>query len=302
MLTCQELKNRIEAKQPLIQPLVLKYKDEDGKFICHQYVEALTQLGGYEKTYIETFQEISDTLLETNPLYILDVEKLAEELPRISNLVVLCQSVDKSVKVESVEIPSLQHWQLEDYVKAKVPGLSEQARMWLCEATQYNPYRLDQECRKLSNFPATTQQSLFDSLYAEGNYQDLSPLTIFNFVTALVKGDQNTLQIILEDLVTHDIEATGVCTLLSRQFKNMIDIQSNPKASPESLGMKPGQFHLFRNLLKNYPPERLRRSFKFVNEVDYKLKSGDLMLVENTDHLTWNNQLVDYLVCNLMVM
>lgn len=300
MLSCNELKQKIESKSIEVETLVLKYVDN--KFLCNQYAREIARIKNLELIYIEDLKEINqDTFVEDNSLYVLDIEKLTQELPKISNLIVFCTSIEKGLSVEVVEMPKLQNWQIEDYVKTMVPGVKEEARLWLCEASQYNIYRIEKECQKIKLFAQANQQAMFDSLYQEGNFQDLSPLTIFNFTSAFTKGDIETVKIILEDLITHDIEGTGLCTLLSRQFKNMIDIQNNPKATAESLGMKSGQFYLMKSCLKNYPPEKLRKSFKFINDIDYQLKTGNLMLVENTDHLTWNNQLVDYIVCNLMV-
>lgn len=299
MLTCNELKQKIESKNLEINTLIFKYSDN--KFLCNQYVKAISKFKDLELVYISDIKEINqDSFVEDNSLYILEIEKLTQILPVISNLIVFCNTIEKGLDVEFIEIPQLQKWQIEDYVKMMIPGVKEEARLWLCDAAQYDIYRIEKECLKIKPFAVASQQALFDSLYQEGNYQDLSPLTIFNFTSAFTKGDMETIKIILEDLITHDIEGTGLCTLLSRQFKNMIDIQNNPKATAESLGMKPGQFYLMKACLKNYSPERLRKSFKFVNDIDYRLKVGDMMLVENVDHLTWNNQLVDYLVCNLM--
>lgn len=300
-MTCAELKQKIKTNTlDKIETLILKYVDN--KFVCYQYIDAICKNKNLNKVFIDNIQEIPQgSFIEDSSLYILSVDKIEVPIPLIENLIVLCPEIlDKNISY--IEIPKLEPWQIEDYLKVLAPEAEESFIKDLCQACNYDIYRLSNEGKKLALFKGNIQKQIIENTIAEGGYRDLSNLTIFNFTTAITKKDFNTMKVIMSDLITHDIEATGCITLLVRSFKSMIDIKFNPKASAESLQLKPNQFYALRSCSNNFTREQLIDIFKFLNQFDYKLKNGELMMADNVDHLTWNNLLVEYLTANLMAI
>ena len=299
----KELKNRIINNTLDNSPLILKY--QDNKYLCYHYVNAICQNKNMEKVYIDSLADLTknDNLFEEDNkyLYILDVEELTENVTEeIKNLIVICKKVPDNLSVDYTDISKLVSWQIEDYVKVRLPGLDEIETKWLCQVSQYDIYRLDNECAKLEIFNAPTQKIMFKEINKENGYSDLNPLTIFNFTNALLKKDYKTLKEILSDLKTIDVEATGVVTIMIKQLKNLIDIQINPKNTAASLGMNLKQFNAIKYNVGKFTNNQLINMFEFLTNMDYRLKNGELTLQDSADHLTNNNLLVDYITINLL--
>ena len=283
--------------------LVLKYVDS--KYLCYHYIDHICKNKWLEKAYIESLSELNnkDNLFEEESkyLYILDVEKLTEDVdPELKNVVIVCKSLPDNLQVDYIDITKLISWQIEDYVKMRLPGLDEKELKWLCEVCKYDIYRLDNECSKLEMFAPAGQQMMFKEINQENGYVDLNPLTIFNFTNALLKKDYDSLRLILSDLENIDVEATGVVTIMIKQLKNIIDVQLNPKNTAATLGMNPKQFNAIKYNVGKFKDTQLVNMFEFLTDVDYRLKSGELTLDETNDMLTRNNKLVDYITINLL--
>ena len=299
----KELKSRIVNKLLDDSILILKY--QDNKFLCYHYVDHICKNKGLEKVYINSLSDLNnkDNLFEDDSkyLYVLDVEKLTEQVdPELKNVIIICKTIPDNLTVDYIDITKLISWQIEDFVKMRLPGLGEKEIKWLCEISKYDIYRLDNECAKLELFTAPGQAILFKEINKDNGYVDLNPTTIFNFTNALMKKDYQSLKMILSDLENIDVEATGVVTIMIKQLKNLIDIQINPKNTASSLGMTPKQFNAIKYNVGKFKNDQLINMFQFLTEVDYRLKNGELSLDETNDMLTRNNKLVDYITINLL--
>lgn len=299
----KELKTKIVNNSISNDVLILKYSDN--KFLCYHYIDNICKNKGLEKIYINSISEINnkDNLFEeeNNYLYILDVEKLTEDVdPELKNVVIVCKSLPENLKVDYVDITKLISWQIEDFVQMRLSGLDEKQVKWLCEITKYDIYRLDKECSKLELFNEPLQKVLFKEINNENGYLDLNPTTIFNFTNALMKKDLNSIKMILSDLENIDIEATGLVTIMIKQIKNLIDIQINPKNTAVSLGITPKQYNAIKYNVGKFKNDQLINMFEFLTEIDYRLKSGELSLDETSEGNVRNHKLVDYITLRLL--
>ena len=299
----KELKTRIINNSLKDDILIFKYSDN--KYLCYHYIDNICKNKGLQKIYIDNLKDINhkDDLFEEESkyLYVLDVEKLTEDVdPELRNVIIVCKSVPDNLKVDYIDISKLIGWQIEDYVQMRLPGLDEKQIKWLCEITKYDIYRLDRECAKLELFSKPAQSILFKEINQENGYVDLNPATIFNFTNALMKKDLNTVKSILSDLENLDIEAVGLVTIMTKQVKNLIDIQINAKSTAASLGMTPKQFAAIKYNVGKFRNEQLINMFQFLTEIDYRLKNGELTLDETSEGSVRNNKLVDYITVNLL--
>lgn len=290
----KQLKERIKTNTLSDSPLVLVY--EDVPFICKQYINQIAKNKKLEKINIDKLADISnsDELFDTEDsfLYVYETTKFDENIPEdIINLIVICkQATSKNPQVEQIKINKLLNWQIEDYVKARVPGLTEPQIKWLCEISKYNIYRLEKECDKLSIFSKELQQILFNQMNSENAYCDLNSLTIFNFITAIVNKDYRIMNEVLENIRWIDIEATGVVTLLLKQFKTLIDVAFSATWN-NTLSCSEKQFYYFKhNMLGLYTKGQLVEIYEFLTTLDYKLKSGYVA----------NDTLIDYILINVL--
>lgn len=300
----KDLKNKITSNTLDDSPLILKYVDN--KFLAFHYIENICKIKGLEKIYINSLSEIDNTNLfeqDAKTLYVLDVDKLTENIDdTFKNVVIVCKEVPANLSIDFVDMTKIISWQIESFVASRLPGLREEEIKWLCDICHYDIFRLDNECKKLEIFNKAGQKIVFEELNNENGYSDLNSLTIFNFTNALLKKDYTALSTILSDLENIDVEATGVVTIMIKQLKNLIDIQLNPKNTATSLNMNPKQFAAIKYNVGKFKDEQLINMFEFLTEIDYRLKSGQLTLEENANHLKANNKLVDYLTVNLLCL
>ena len=297
----KQLKQNILNNQVDDSPLIFKHTDN--KYICYQYANAIAANKGLKILYISQLSDITndDELfdVENEYLYIYDIDKLKENITIDNkNVIVITKSIPDNLSVDYVEIPNLIPWQIEDFVKYRLPGLSIEQIKWLCDITKNDIFRIDQECKKIEIFPEPMQRLIFDQLNQENAYCDLNSLTIFNFTNAVMKKDLVTIHAVLADLKWIDIEGSGLITIFHKQFKNVIDIQMNPRASAESLSMNPKQFNAIKYNCGYYTNDELINIFEFLTSLDMRLKNGDYQF--KTDTRENNAKFVEYITLNIL--
>ena len=299
----KELKTKIINNSLDDSLLILKY--QDNKFLCYHYIDAICKNKNLEKLFISSLNDIgsNDNLFdeEQKYLYILDVEKLTEKVnPDFKNLVIVCKELPNDLEVDYIDITKIVTWQIEDYVQMRLPGLNDKEVKWLCEVSQYDIYRLDNECKKLEIFTKANQEIIFKEINKENGYVDLNPTTIFNFTNALMKKDYVSLNNILSELENIDIEGVGLTTTMIKQIKTLIVFTINPKNTAASLGMTPKQFNAIKYNVGKFKNDQLINMFEFLTEIDYRLKNGELSLDETSEGSVRNHKLVDYITLRLL--
>ena len=294
-----ELKAKIESNTLSNAPLILKYADS--KFLAYQYFKAIAK-NYQEVIYIDAIKEIvrDDIFGGANQtLYLYDTEKLDENVTKDdTDLIVICKSVPDYLEVDYVDLTKILPWMVESFVKMRLKGLDDEEIKWLCEVAKYDVYRLDQECKKLELFEPNQQRAVFNQMNRENAYSDLNALTIFNFTNAMIKKDYRTLAEVLESIASIDIEGVGLVTILQKQIKNLIDIQTNPRNTAASLNMKPAQFNAIKYNVGKFKDSQLINIFEFLTEFDYKLKSGNMQF--SADAKENNLRTIDYIVTTVL--
>lgn len=271
---------------------------EDNTFAVNQYIETIAEIKNVDIRYITSLSDLNtDDIfddLSQDVLYVLNVDKLLPPYVdplKLNNVIVKCKSIDASITNQYADyvykFPKLQQWQIHDLVKT-LTNLDEKKVNWLCEVSNWDVYRLYNEALKLKLFQDTN--SAFELFNIEDAYSDLSNYNIFNFITAIVKKDLNTIVDILKNINNIDIEPYGVLTLLLKQFRTIIDIQMNPKASAESLNMPPKQFYAIKMNCGRFDNNKLIDIYEKLTSIDLMLKSGELD----------NNKIIEYLLINIL--
>lgn len=271
---------------------------EDNTFAVNQYIETIAEIKNVDIRYITSLSDLNtDDIfddLSQDVLYVLNVDKLLPPYVdplKLNNVIVKCKSIDASITNQYADyvykFPKLQQWQIHDLVKT-LTNLDEKKVNWLCEVSNWDVYRLYYEALKLKLFQDTN--SAFELFNIEDAYSDLSNYNIFNFITAITKRDLNTIVDILKNINNIDIEPYGVLTLLLRQFRTIIDIQMNPKASAESLNMPPKQFYAIKMNCGRFDNNKLIDIYEKLTSIDLMLKSGELD----------NNKIIEYLLINIL--
>lgn len=297
----RELKENIKQNSLDFNTLIFVYTDN--KYLINSYIDEITKLKGLEILKVEDLQELysqfelSNSFFEDidNTLYVVEVDKLQDfEVVDNHNVIIICKEVDKSLKETLkeyiIDFPKLDKWQIEDYTKVLLPGLSDEERKWLCTITNYDIFRLSEEIDKIRIFNKDDQEKIFLLLNKENGYEDLTELNIFNLVNAIVKRNKDEVLKILKSIKVIDVEPVGLVTLLSKQFKNLLSIQSNPKVTFDELGISQKQFNAIKYNCGKYNLNELIDIYQLLASIDYRLKSGFID----------NNQIIDYVICNIL--
>lgn len=275
-------------------------------FLCEHYVSEIAKAKNKPLVKFYQEQDFFDVLnsfegLEDSYQYVLykDIlDKLPADKEYLKNLIIVTARPAEDIDV--VEMPDVLEWQIEDYAKSRLPGLNKKKVEWLCQITKYDIHRLNNEIKKISLFNKASQDLIFDSINNENGYIDLNPANIYDLSNAIMKKDINKLKDLLEEIEYVDIEGTGLVTILRQQFLKLINIQTNPHATYENLGMSYGQFKAISANKGIYSNQQLIDNYEFLSGIDYKLKSGQLTF--NSGEGAWmdNMRFVDYIICNIL--
>ena len=294
----RELKNKILAQEALSFPLLFINYDND--YLIKSYVKKIAENNSLTIKEIESIKEMVDIesgmFKEVEYLYIYKLNKddnLSKEQLKDYKIILISDTDRKDSDIDKVVFNKLENWQIEAYVQALLPGLDNQEVSWLCKNAKYDIWRLDNEASKLNIFDKKDQSKILMAINDDNGYVDLNELTIFNLSNAIMNKDMLGIKKVVEDIDNIDVEGTGLVTILLKNFLNIINIQTNSKATAQSLGMSEKQFrYLQYNQCNKYSNEELFNIYNFLTDIDYKLKSG---LLEMT-----NNQLNYYVLSHII--
>ena len=270
--------------------------DESSWFIAKQYINQIAKNKNLNIKYISSWDEVaSQGFIEDDNLYVYKVEEL-KDYKEVKNSIIVCNKTDK----DCIVFPKLEAWQFIDYIQTIVPGMDKADLEWL--ATQYNFsmaretwmrfFRFYNDMLKISIFPESLQSSVFEELYKDGEYETISNLTIFDLSNAIMKKDTKSALIVLKAFPYIDSKPDlWLLSILLGSFKRVIDIQMNPTAKPEELGMTDKQYYAIKkNNLNVYNNIDLIKIYKFLTNVEYLFKFEGISA----------DQLVDYIVCKIL--
>lgn len=302
----EEFKAKVINNEVNDQPLIFTYSDTP--YLCKQYATEIAKNRKLKINRIDNLNVASndDSFfdMDVSDLFIYEVDKLKETIPSdIKNIIIICKELisELPANIEHIDFPKLVKWQIEDYVKMRLPGLQDIQVKWLCEITSYNIFRLDQECKKIEIFPEMSQKDLFDQLNHDNAYSDLNTYSIYEFTNAIMKKDYEMVKNILKELDYVDIEGTGLITIFKKQLKALIKIKANPYASADTLGISSGQYNALKfGCLKSYSEKQLILMYKFISSLYKDLMAGKFTF--DSDNRTNNKKFVHYITLNLILL
>lgn len=267
-MNLQELKAHIENNTLKENLLIFT---GDGDFIFKQYLHKYVTDNSLDIKYIESIDEISSSNMfafSSNVLYLLETEIFITEPASHNRVWVRCKK-NKS-KIDSIELPKLEEWQLEDYIKSKCTNLQDSEVKELLKCYKDNPFRLDLELDKISI--TGTYKYIKDQLYT-----DVANYMIFDLTTALVKRDKKKVSDILVEIEHIDVEPFGLLTLMTKNFRQLIDIQLAINPTAKTVGVSDKQFWVLKKYNSGYyNREELVKLYKWLLDIDKRIKSGEL--------------------------
>lgn len=271
------------------------------EFIPLQYARHLAQLHELE---IKTVDSLDDYYqgsggfgMVSNTLYLYRVDCLEEVDPLLttsSDIIIIAKKIKKDVYKDYayniVDVPDLEPWHVHNYIQGICGGLTEVQAQQLAQSCKYDLFKIDQELAKLRVFAPAAQAALFDVFTRCGLLGEAAEETIFDLTNAIQARDINKIKTILSHIGSIDVEPVGLVTVLSNNFKKLIKVWLAKNPTEASIGLKNNQIWAINRQPHTYSKEQLLKVLKTINEVEYKLKSGEIP----------ENLIIDYLITSTL--
>ena len=298
-MTSSELKKIIEGKTGTLNGcFVLLYKDND--FLARQYARGIIDLNKLECVYCDSVDDIpvnvvnifGDDSLDTE--YILSSEEFDSTDVRLlsKNLIVITKKITKESKEKFkgsiIELPALDEWCIKDYIFS-VTNADEKNVEDLYALCGGDIYRIDNELNKLKVFDETYRNILLEKMISDKAFGDVSRYSILNLSNAIITRKTDDVSRMMQEIESMDVNVFALVTLLYNGFKNVVAIQLSKNPTPESTGIKQGQFYAIRkNNIGYYNKDSLYAIIEFLSGVDKMIKSGKLPIEISIDYIVYN--------------
>ena len=282
-MTVQEVKQSLQSNQDIDSLIVFLVGGDNEAFVAEQYVDRLNEIRGTKRVLISTLDDLplsyGISLIHEPSLYLYKVDKLSEELPVRSDLVVITRKVDsrilETLMQNVVKIPAIERWMVEDYIESTCPKLGRNDINWLIDYFESNLYRISLELQKLSIFPVDIQPSLFADCKQHGVFVNYRDDNTFKLSNALQLKDKTQLCEILSDKAAIDLEAMSFISVWQNNLKKLIKVWLNKSPTSENTGLKSNQIWAINKLPRTYSKEQLRAALELIDKMGYLIKSGN---------------------------
>ena len=270
----------------------LIFKEAKSDFVSKQYIQAIAKINQQEIEYIDDIMPLINDLdsifkevaYETEPrLKVLKTSVFEYSDLRALNLdsvFIVCEKLseeaENAFKNNIIEIPTLELWQIKDYVYSIAEGADTKQLDRIIQICGSNIERLDSELAKLQIFAPGERKYLLDGMIRDGAFNDLTDYTVFNVTTAILKKDISTLSTYMKHLNSIDINEVGLVTILSKNVKDLINVQLNPNPTPESTGLDSRKLYAIKKMPRTFSLDKLSELYRFLCDLDRRLKNGEL--------------------------
>lgn len=281
----KELKSKIKDKCLTNDMLVFQYTDN--KWLVNNYIQGIASVRNQEIVHIDSLNNLNNLYDDNNYLYVYEVDEFEQDdYVKFNNLIVVTK---KTNSFNAVVFPKLETWQIQDYLKLRLNGLSKEEFDCISNLIQQDIYLATNESSKLAIFPDATQSNIFDLLQKEGNYDYLKTFNAFELSNTIIKKDPTKLQEILNNGL--NIEPMALIGILLPQYRKLIKVKMGNNVTAESLNMNPKAFSALTYYASKYSCNELVNTYEFLTSIDYRVKEGLLDMDKNS--------LLNYIIVNL---
>lgn len=290
-MTIQDLKNKIETKT--VSDELIIFKDTESGFVSNQYIHAIASARGMKINYVESPDElisdlgsifIENTTNSSSNLNVLKSEVFIWGDSRIAGLkdfiVVVSKfsdkAIEKSLEQFIVKVPKLESWMIKDYVYSVAPGVEARDLDTLINLCGTNYLRLQQELDKILLFTEPERKYLVATMLQDGALDDLSSYNIFNLTNALTSRNITALSGVYKELDRVDVNEFGLLTILLKNFKNMLLVQTSSNPTPESIGLDSKVIYAIKKLPRVFNSDQLVKIYSMLLDIDRLIKTGEL--------------------------
>lgn len=278
--------NLLEGKLP---NKFLIFVCSENFFIADQYINMICDKSGKEKRSINSIFEQSSAMSLVfdfseyiNVLKTETFEEFSEDYTSLENTIVVCKKVDKKLLESAsefiVEIPKLEAWQIEDYIKQCCPELDDLEAKWLVQAADKNIYKIENELDKIRLFSGKNRNKVLAQLRFDSG-SDLYSIDVFTLCDAIIYNNKGVLADFLKHQNNCSFELMSVVGALYTKAKNLLAVKYG-NLSAVDLGISPGYY---KRLVSEawIPQGRLQMILQVASNIDLQLKSGLLDMPKN---------------------
>lgn len=262
-----DLKNKILTKSLNDDALIFVNKGSD--FLINTYIRQIAKNKNLEIVYSNSLNNDSNLFdFNDNILTVIHIDELTD-IPVAKNTIIVCnktsQATDNVIVFEKPE-----QWQIEEYVKTMLSGLSTDELKWLCNICKYDMNRLSNEINKITIFDKNERQSIFERLNKESNYSDLCEYNIFNLINAILYKDYKKIGSLLENIENFETTPFGFISLMLKNIRGIMDYKNKqPKGAICN-------YNTIKNIAFKYSDMQLMEMYIKISSLDYQIKSGNL--------------------------
>ena len=166
---------------------------------------------------------------------------------------------------------------INNYLYKMGKKLNKDAIPVLCELTNYSLLNIQNELDKLAIYTKDNQ------FITKEDVEKLVPKTldyeVFEFTNALSKKQTDKALELLKDMISKK-ESGGLLALISSNFRRMFFalINEDQEKTAEMLKVKPFAISKAKEQAKNFSPMKLKKINTLLEEIDYKVKSGEMAI------------------------
>lgn len=297
-MTQASLQQSIEDKKGNLTGLIiLTYSDND--WLARQYASAIVDANKFDCVYcnIEDINVSSCDIFgesDTNTEYIVSTNSFDSDDVRLlsKNIIVIANKVSKEAKekfsANIVDMPKLDEWSIKDYIFS-ITGAEESTIENMYSLCSGDIHRIDNEISKLKVFDESYRKILLENMLTDKSLGDVSKYSILNLSNAIIKRDIGLVTSIMSEIECIDVNVFALITLLYNGFKNVVAIQLSRNPTPESTGIKSGQFYAIKkNNIGYYNKDALYSILGFLSGIDKEIKSGKLPIEISIDYIVYN--------------
>lgn len=280
-MTINELKNQIEKGILSDDGLVFHY--DDSRFLVDQYISEISKLKNRPVVYYDSIPVSNSVFGDVDDGNLSIVITESPSIPPINTIVVSKNKIDSSI-----EFPKLEPWQLKDYVFTTCSGAdSDVLERFLKVYT--DPYKLQNELDKINIFDSSERSFFVKKCISENLFDGLSSVGFFDFSNAIQTRNQSDVGNMYQSV---DKDPLGFAGLLLKQFRSMVNVYLQDNPTEQSTGLKDKQIWAIKRVCKNYTKQQVLDRFKFLSEMDLKLKSGEIT----------SDIMFDYILVKMFIM
>lgn len=291
-MTIRELKNQIESN--VITDDLIIFECPDSPFLANQYIKEISKRKNKPIRYEESIEPFlyshndifyNELDVQIDPdLRVCHVDQYSYTSTAIThekNFIIITNIIKNSESRKLLEkfivtLPKLENWQIKDWAYSLLPGIPRNQIDWMLQITNSDVYRVCQIIDKITLFNEAEQQYLFEAMVSDGEFEDLTSFNIFNYTSAIMNKDYESLAKIYHQIKSVDINEFGLLKILIQNFKSLIMVQLNPNATPENTGLDSKRIYAIKKQPKKYSPEQLIKAFQFLCDLDRQVKEGEL--------------------------